>query len=116
MRFAFVIAAFVPALLSSPSAQALQSYPAELSNQFVSWCTQAQGQPQTVCSCAVSKAAVQIPATAMASFLSAAEGGGMVNMTAGVGATSLQIVTTCAAGSGGEAGAALNSVGGLFGK
>ena len=116
MRFAFVVAAFVPALLSSASAQALQSYPAELSSQFVSWCTQAQGQPQTVCSCAVNKAALEIPAAAMASFLSAAEGGGVVSMTTGVGATSLQIVTTCAAGAGGGASSALKSLGGAFGQ
>lgn len=116
MRITYVMAVLVPTLLSSAQALALQAYPAELSSQFVSWCTQSQGQPQTVCSCAVNKAALEIPASAMASFLSAAEGGGMALMAQGVGATSVQIVTTCAASAGGTSGSALKSLGGVFGQ
>ena len=52
--------------LSSFSAQAFEGYPADLTNQFVSWCSTSQNQSQTVCSCAVNQAAVQIPAASLA--------------------------------------------------
>lgn len=95
--------------LSSLSAQALEGYPADLTSKFVSWCSTSQNQPQTVCSCAVNQAAVQIPAASLASFLSAAEGNGMTAVSQGTGVTALQIVTSCAAGSGGATGAAVGA-------
>ncbi|MBC8269814.1 MAG: hypothetical protein H8E36_13785, partial [Rhodospirillaceae bacterium] len=90
MRIAFSFAALVAFLLANPQAHALDAYPAELTNQFVAWCTGSQNQPETVCTCAVNKAALEIPAAAMASFLSATEGGGVASVSSGVGATSLQ--------------------------
>lgn len=119
MKF-LALPAFAAVLaLGVPAAHAIEAYPAELAQQFVGWCTGAQGQPQTVCSCAVQKAALEIPASAMASFLGAAEGGGMAATATGVGATALQIVTTCAGmGGGSSTGGAgmLNSLGGALGR
>jgi len=95
------------------------SYSARLVDQFVSWCTTSQNQPQTVCSCAVNKAAIEISASSMASFLNASSGNGMAAMSQGVGATALQIVTTCAASSGNagaNTGSLMKSLGGAFGQ
>jgi hypothetical protein len=116
MRIAFSFAAFVAALLVSQQARALDSYPAEVSNQFAAWCTGSQNQPETVCTCAINKAALEIPAAAMASFLSAAEGGGVASVSSGVGATTLQIITTCVTGSssGSTGGTMLKSLGGAL--
>ena len=119
MRISLISAATFAMLFSAAPAQALESYPAELSNQFVSWCTTDQNQPQTVCSCALNKAALEIPTTAIASFLSAADGGGLAMTTQGVGATTLQIVTTCAASdsaTGTATGSVLESIGTSFGQ
>ncbi len=119
MRLPITLSAVITVLLSSAPVLALESYPADLSNQFVSWCTTTQGQPETVCSCAVSKAALEIPTVAMASFLSAPEGSATALAASGVGATALQIVTTCTlAGSTGTAtGSTLQSLGGsTFGQ
>lgn len=107
--------------MSAAPASAIEAYPAALAQQFVGWCTGAQNQPQTVCSCALNKAALEIPASAMASFLGAAQGGAMAATATGVGATALQIVTTCAAGgnaggSTGTTGALMNSLGGALGR
>ena len=115
MRVTPVFVVLAALVVSSVSAEAAQSYPAELTSQFVSWCTSTQNQPQTVCSCAVSQATVQIPAVGMASFLNAPEGTGMAATSTGVGAAALQILTVCAAGSvsSGSAGKSLmNSLGG----
>jgi len=98
MRVTVVLAALVAALLTSLPVHALDGYPADVTNQFVSWCTGSQNQPETVCTCAINKASLEIPAAAMASFLSAAEGGAATSMSSGVGATTLQIVTTCVTG------------------
>ena len=103
MRFSFVYAAAAAVLLFGTPAKALESYPAGVTDQFLSWCTGAQNQPETVCSCAAKKAALEIPASAMASFLAAAEGGGMAATAKGVGATTVSIVTVCAT-SGGSTG------------
>ena len=116
----FGAAAFFVALISFPLTAKAQSYGSDLTQGFTEWCSVTQGQPATVCSCAVSKAAIEIPATAMASFLAAPEGSATATVSAGVGATALQIVSTCAvtasspARSGGAAGA-LKSLGG-FGR
>ena len=95
MRLPLIPTAIISVLLSSAPVLALESYSTDLSNQFTSWCTATQGQPQTVCSCAVNKAALEIPASALASFLNAPEGSAMAITASGVGATALQIVTTC---------------------
>ena len=102
------------------SAYAQSSYPAQLASDFTNWCTVQQGQPATVCSCAVENAATQIPAVAMASFLAAPEGAAAASVTSGVGATAAQVVTSCAAGVSPTAGAAIGAAGalgaGLLGK
>jgi len=116
MRFSALFAALAVTFITSVPAQALESYPAQLTSQFVSWCTTAQNQPQTVCSCAVSQASAQIPAVSMASFLNAPEGAGMTSASQSVGVAALQIVTTCAAASAssGTSGKSLmNSLGGF---
>ncbi|PHS76791.1 MAG: hypothetical protein COB59_10465 [Rhodospirillaceae bacterium] len=95
--------------LSGAAAHAVESYPVDLTNQFVSWCSTSQNQPQTVCSCAVNQAQVQIPAASLASFLNADEGNAMVAVSQGAGVTALQIVTSCAASSGGTTGAAVGA-------
>ena len=84
------------AALGFPASGNAQSYGSDLGQKFTDWCSVSQGQPATVCSCAASKAAIEIPATAMASFLAAPEGSAAATVSAGVGATALQIVTTCA--------------------
>lgn len=115
----FVFSGALVAVMFAVPASAIEAYPAALAQQFVGWCTGERNQPQTVCSCAVSKAALEIPASAMASFLASAQGGAMAATATGVGATALQIVTTCAAGgSGGSsgAGALMNSLGGALGR
>lgn len=121
MKTLLITTAAAGLIATSFPAKAIDAYAPALTEQFVGWCTGTQNQPQTVCSCAVSKAALEIPASAMASFLSAAEGGGMMATAQGVGATALQIITTCAAGGGGggttSSGASmLNSLGGALGK
>jgi len=119
MRLSFLFAAGAVVLLSAASAQALESYPAGVTDQFVSWCTGTQNQPETVCSCAVKKAALEIPASAMASFLAAAEGGGMAATAKGVGATTVSIVTVCATSggsTGSTGGAMLKSLGTSLGQ
>ncbi len=118
MRVAVFLSTLAVALFASLPADALEGYPAEVTNQFVSWCTGTQNQPETVCSCAVNKAALEIPAAAMASFLSAAEGGAATSMSQGVGATTLQIVTTCvtSASSGSSGGTLLKSLGSTLGQ
>jgi len=119
MRISVLCAAAATVLLTALPARALESYPAELSTQFTSWCTQTQGQPQTVCSCALNKAALEIPASALASFLNASAGGGLAASAQGVGVTAVQIVTTCAT-SGGSTGATggtlMKSLGGALGQ
>ncbi|MBL6932509.1 MAG: hypothetical protein ISR45_06125 [Rhodospirillales bacterium] len=109
MRLSLVCAVLASIVLSGPPAQALESYPADVTDQFMSWCSRDQGQPQTICSCALGKAALEIPASAMASFLSAAEGGGMAATASGIGATTVSIFATCASagGSSGTAGGSL---------
>jgi hypothetical protein len=114
MRIAFSFAALVVVLLTSLQARALDAYPAEVTNQFVAWCTGTQDQPETVCTCAVNKAALEIPAAAMASFLSAAEDGGVASVSSGVGATSLQIITVCVTSSSPTGGTMLKSLGGAL--
>lgn len=102
------------------SASAQSSYPAQLASDFTNWCTAKQGQPATVCSCAVQNAAAQVPAAAMASFLAAPQGAAAATVTSGVGATAVQVVTSCAAGVSPTAGAAIGAAGalgaGLLGK
>mgnify|MGYP006995576878 FL=1 len=118
MRATIFFSTLAVALFASLPADALDGYPAEVTSQFVSWCTGTQNQPETICSCAVNKAAMEIPATAMASFLSAAEGGATASMSQGVGATTLQIVTTCmrSASSGSSGGNLLKSLGSTLGQ
>ena len=103
------------------SAMALDaSYPAELASQFTGWCS-GEGYTAQVCSCALTKSAAEIPASAMASYMAAAEGQATATMSAGVGATVVQIITTCSATSSGGGtssgtGDAMKSLGGLLGK
>jgi hypothetical protein len=100
MRPALItFATLATALLSFTPAGAVEQYPTGVSDQFLSWCTTDQGQPESVSSCAIRKAPIEIPAAAMASFLSAAEGGGMTSTTQGVASTSVQIIATCVTGS-----------------
>lgn len=118
MRLTFIFAfSFVFAFSARPG-MALESYPAEITDQFMSWCARDQNQPQTVCSCAVNKAALEIPASAMASFLAASEGGGMSSTMTGVGATAVSIVATCttSAGDGSASGSMLKSLGTSLGQ
>jgi len=120
MRLPLFSAAIVVTVLSGVEAQAIEGYSADLTNQFVSWCSTSQNQPQTVCSCAVNQASVQIPAAGLASFLNAPQGSGLAATSQGVGASALQIVTACAASSGGGSGAAvgaaIGAAGGLLGS
>jgi len=109
MRIVGFFTAIALFTLSAVPAQAFEGYPAQLTNQFVSWCSTSQNQPQTVCSCAVDQAAVQIPAASLVVFLNAAEGTGMAAVSKGAGVTALQIVTSCAASSGGTTGAAVGA-------
>jgi len=98
------------------SAFALDSYPASLQDDFSGWCT-GQGYTASVCNCAVTKAAVEIPAVTMASFLAADKASVTATVSAGVGATALQIITTCAVANSGTDSNTLNSLGSsLFGK
>jgi len=99
------------------SALAQDSYIPNLQNSFVGWCA-GQSYSAKVCKCAVSQAAVQIPATAMASFLAAADSQDQGQITAAlstsVGVSTVQILTTCSATSSGSgSGGMLN---GLFGN
>ena len=96
-------------------AMALDSYPAELVSSFTGWCT-GEGYTAQICSCAVTKAPMEIPAAAMASYLAAAEGQGTATVSAGVGATAMQIVTTGAATSSGGSADTMKSLGGLLGN
>jgi len=119
MRFLTTTAFILFATLMGGPAQGLENYPAEVSEQFMSWCSRTQDQPQSVCSCALNKAALEIPASALASFLNAAEGGGMSASTQGVGATALQIVGTCTlgqTGAGTSGGTLMKSLGGALGQ
>jgi len=100
MRPAFISsAALAAALLCVTPARAVEQYSTGITDQFLSWCTTDQGQPESVCSCAIRKAPIEIPAAAMASFLSASEGGGMASSAQGAAATSAQIIATCVTGS-----------------
>ncbi|MBL4748492.1 MAG: hypothetical protein JKY17_06945 [Magnetovibrio sp.] len=119
MRHPLYFAVATMVALSSIPAHALENYPARLTQKFVSWCSTAQHQPQTVCSCALHQAMVQIPAIGMSSFLSVAARNGVMAASHGVGATALKIVTTCAVSrgtTGADAGNLMNSVGGPFGR
>ena len=119
MKISLVSAILAAALLSGTPALALESYPTGVTEQFNSWCTGSQGQPQTVCSCAMTKAALEIPAAAMASFLSASAGSGMVATAQGVGTTTLQIIAACAAAGGNTGttgGGLMKSLGGTLGQ
>ena len=114
LRKMMMIGAVVPVMAGQ--AWALDAYPSDVATGFTSWCT-GQSYSATVCSCAASKAAVEIPAVAMATFLAAPEGSGTASMTSGVGASALQIVTTCAVGSASGATNSVQSIGSsLFGK
>lgn len=107
------------ALLSFTPAGAVEQYPTGMSDQFLSWCITDQGQPESVCSCAIRKAPIEIPAAAMASFLSDAEGGGMTSTTQGVASTSVQIIATFVTGStsgGATGGSLLKSLGTSLGQ
>ena len=119
MRIFAVCAAAATVLLTASPAFALESYPADLNNQFTSWCTETRGQPQTVCSCALNKAALEIPASALASFLNASAGGGLAASAQGVGVTAVQIVATCAGGggnTGATGGTLMKTLGGTLGQ
>ncbi|NQU58538.1 MAG: hypothetical protein HQ513_15005 [Rhodospirillales bacterium] len=119
MRVAVFFTTVAVALFASLPADAIEGYPAEVTNQFVSWCTGTQNQPETVCTCAINKATLEIPAAAMASFLSAAEGGAATSMSSGVGATTLQIIATCVTGgvsTGSSGGTMLKSLGTTLGQ
>lgn len=117
MAFIRKIALGATLITAIPSfANALAGYSTELTDQFTGWCT-GEGYTAQVCGCAVSKAAVEIPAVAMASYLAAVEGQGTATVSTGVGATALQVVTTCAAmSSSGGGGNAMKSLGGLLGN
>lgn len=111
----------VLSLSLSPAAWAQTSYSSELVSTFTNWCTVTQGQPATVCSCALDKAVQQIPAAALASYLAAPTGAGGATATSSVGVSAVQIVTACASGSsaagvGAAVGAATTLGSGLFGK
>lgn len=105
----FALAMVLGATFLAAERAEAQTYSSDLSQKFTQWCTTSQNQPATVCSCAVSKAAIEIPATAMASFLAAPAGSGTAMVGGSVGATALQIVTTCATTASGQAGSALSS-------
>ncbi|MEG3618665.1 hypothetical protein V5T82_09380 [Magnetovibrio sp. PR-2] len=112
-----ILSAATAVLLSTP-ALALDGYSTETQNLFTGWCT-GEGYTAKVCGCALDQSMVQIPAVAMTSFLTAAEGEGTAAMSTSVGVSAVQIVTTCAAtsssGSSGT-GNAVNALGGMFGK
>ena len=116
LSFKTLAAGFLSAgLLSIGTAQALDSYPSTVVSSFTGWCT-GEGYSASVCNCAVSKAAVEIPTVAMTSFLAAPEGSGTASVSVGVGATALQIISTCAAGSS-ATGSTIKSLGsGLLGR
>lgn len=111
MRVNIISVGVTVAVLVSAPVHALESYPKEITDQFMSWCARSQNQPQTVCTCAVNRAATEIPENAMVSFLAAPEGAGMATTGAGVSATILQIVTSCAS-SGSGTGQSTGSPGG----
>ncbi|MBL4615669.1 MAG: hypothetical protein JKY27_12455 [Magnetovibrio sp.] len=106
-------------LFGLPSASlALEAYSPALQDQFTGWCTE-QSYSAQVCGCAVSQAAVQIPAVALTSFLASAEGQGTAALSSSVSISAVQIITTCAATSsrsGTGTGDALKAVSGLFGN
>lgn len=119
MKTLTLSAALATLLLTGSPAAALDSYPAETTDQFMSWCMRSQDQPQSVCSCAINKAVIEIPTSAMASFLASTEGGGMTSTMTGVGATALGIVASCAAAGGDTGttgGSMLNSLGTSLGN
>lgn len=116
LKAVFVAAAVFSATLSGGHAVAASSYPAGLSEQFTSWCAGTQNQEPSVCSCALNKAPLEIPASALTSFLNAAPGSAMASVGQGVGAAAVQIIGTCALGSGSTGGNVLNSLGGALGR
>lgn len=119
MRPFSVFAILVVFVVSVSPSMALESYPPEIADQFTSWCLRDQSQPPSVCSCALNKAVLEIPTSAMASFLTAAEGGGMTSTMTGVGATAVSIVATCATStgdSGTASGGMLKSLGTSLGQ
>ncbi|WP_139134959.1 hypothetical protein [Magnetovibrio blakemorei] len=93
---------------------ALDGYPPALQNQFNGWCT-GQGYTAQICSCAVSKAAIEIPTVAMTSYLAAAEGSAAATVSTGVGATAVQIITTCSASTSGGSVAGAAATAGAIG-
>jgi len=102
------------------AANAHAVYSSSLAADFTDWCTAKQGQPATVCTCALDRAAQQIPATAMASFLAAPAGAATATVSSGVGLNAVQIVTACASNASPAAGAAIGAASaygaGLLGK
>lgn len=96
------------------AAWALDGYPPALQDQFNGWCT-GQGYTAQICSCAVSKAAIEIPTVAMTSYLAAAEGSATATVSTGVGATAVQIITTCSASSSGGSAATAAATAGAIG-
>lgn len=111
-------------IFGATGAWAQTSYPSALAADFTNWCTTKQGQPATVCSCALDRAVQQIPAVTLASYLAAPAGTAAATVSSGVGLTAVQIVTACASGASPATGAAVGAAvgaastlgSGLFGK
>jgi len=102
------------------AANAHAAYSSSLAADFTDWCTAKQGQPASVCTCALDSAMQQIPAASLAAYLAAPEGAATTSVSASVGASAVQIVTTCASGASPATGAAIGAAtalgAGLLGK
>jgi hypothetical protein len=82
-------------------ANALETYSADQSQQFMDWCTGAKSATESTCSCTLKSLAQTVPAATLAQFLTSQASGSGFSFNAAMAttaATVTQALTSCAGG------------------
>jgi hypothetical protein len=99
MRKTMLFFAMITTVATIGSAQALEAYSAQQSQQFMDWCTGAKSATESTCSCTVKSVAQTVPATALTQFVSSQSSGGGFNFNATLASTAAlvtQALASCA--------------------
>ncbi len=83
-------------LLSTASAQAIETYSADQQQQYMDWCTGAQSATDSVCSCSLKSLAQSVPPAALATLLNSQGGFSFSAASATTAALAAQAIAACA--------------------